>query len=70
MKKLKTRVGYIAYKVTQAEICKIGGFGICDTCNSTSESGYLVPVLNRDGYARRVMKIGRVMRLTTRRTYR
>lgn len=47
MKKLKTRVGYIAYKVTRAEICKIGGFGICDTCNSTSESGYLVPVLNR-----------------------
>ena len=47
MKKLKTKVGYIAYKTTRSEICGIGGFGICDTCNITAESGYLVPVLNR-----------------------
>jgi len=46
MKKMKTRSGYIAYKATALETLQIGGQGICDECNTYSETGYLVPVLN------------------------
>jgi len=47
MKKQKTKVGYIAYQTTREEICRLGGLGICDTCNSPEGNGYLVPILNR-----------------------
>ena len=46
MLKFRTECGWIAYKTTAAEIKSIGGLGICDTCNKSSDIGYLVPVLN------------------------
>ena len=46
MKKLKTKNGLTAYKVTLEENQTIGGFGICDECGKETEEGYLVPVLN------------------------
>lgn len=46
MIKIKTKCGYIAYKVSREEIVSVGGFGICDHCNEPSKTGFLVPVLN------------------------
>ncbi|MFZ7120720.1 MAG: hypothetical protein ACOWWH_07195 [Eubacteriaceae bacterium] len=47
MKKIKTKCGHIAYLTTRAEISKLGGFGICDSCNQEADAGYLIPVMNR-----------------------
>lgn len=46
MKKIKTKVGYIAYQTTIEETTKWGGVGVCDHCNKTADMGYLVSVLN------------------------
>ena len=46
MIKIKTKCGYTAYEVSREEIMLLGGFGICDHCNTPSRTGYLVPVLN------------------------
>ncbi|MBQ9092266.1 MAG: hypothetical protein IJY52_08385 [Anaerotignum sp.] len=47
MKKTKLNCGHAAYEVSRVEVMRLGGFGICDNCNTTAETGYLVPVLNR-----------------------
>jgi hypothetical protein len=47
MKKFKNKVGYVVYEATAEDIKKIGGFGICDSCNEHSQNGYLIPVMNR-----------------------
>lgn len=47
MKRMKLNCGHIAYEVSQAEVMLLGGFGICDNCNTAAGKGYLVPVLNR-----------------------
>ena len=46
MKKIATKVGYIAYEATQAEVRLLGSPGICDECSNNTPTGYLVPVLN------------------------
>ena len=47
MKKFTTKQGYIAYKTTAGEVAVLGGFGICDNCNTAVVEGNLVPVMNR-----------------------
>lgn len=47
MRFVKTKSGYIAYSASRNEVATLGGYGICDFCNKTDESGYLVPVLNQ-----------------------
>lgn len=47
MKKIKMDCGHIAYKVSRQEVMLLGGCGICDDCNTSAETGYLVPFLNR-----------------------
>lgn len=47
MKKFKSKCGYVVYETTTKECITItGGFGICDMCNKTNKTLYLVPVLN------------------------
>jgi len=46
MKKIKTKIGYIAYETTSQVTELLGGRGICDECNCFAPVGYLVPVLN------------------------
>lgn len=48
MCQFKTEKGHIAIKVSLEEIKKLGGFGICDSCNAFHTTGYLIPVLNRE----------------------
>lgn len=33
-------------ELSRNELAKIGGIGICDRCNGTSNAGYYVAVLN------------------------
>ena len=46
MTKIRTVIGYIAYRATADELAPIGGKGVCDSCNRYSYHGYLIPVLN------------------------
>lgn len=46
MNKIRLKNGLTAYRTTALELVLIGGFGICDECNSRPPEGYLVPVLN------------------------
>jgi len=47
MKKVETLSGYSAYYAEYGEIAeKILSGNRCDCCNSTINSGYLIPVLN------------------------
>ncbi len=43
----QTKVGVNYFEVTFHEmITKLNGLGICDTCATPMQNGYLVPVLN------------------------
>lgn len=46
MKKFLSKQGYVVYKVRRDQLVLIGGLGVCDECNYSSEYGYLIPVLN------------------------
>lgn len=46
MLKNKLDNGLVYYKLSSAELNIIGGLGICDFCNSYTDEGYLIPVLN------------------------
>jgi hypothetical protein len=46
MEKTIAKNGYIAFEMTKEENMRIGGFGICDECNTPTDKGYLIPVLN------------------------
>ncbi len=46
MTKIRTDIGYIAYRATADELSEIGGNGMCDACGRYSYHGYLIPVLN------------------------
>ena len=46
MRKIKTKCGYTAYITSKSEVQLLGGFGLCDHCNTLQRTGYLVPVLN------------------------
>lgn len=43
----RSEKGFWLIDCTGEEICKIGGFGICDTCGKPSINGIYVAVLNR-----------------------
>jgi hypothetical protein len=38
--------GFLIFKILSDEIKSIGGYGICDWCNSTPQEGYYIAVLN------------------------
>ncbi len=38
--------GFKVIELTRSELAEIGGIGICDRCNGTSNIGYYVAVLN------------------------
>lgn len=38
--------GFKVLKMSLAEVNNIGGIGICDFCNSASQEGYYIAVLN------------------------
>lgn len=46
MQKTRIKNGLIVYKVTTVESTALGGYGICDECNTAHAEGYLIPVLN------------------------
>lgn len=47
-KKVENNKGFLVIEVSAAELfAKVGGYGICDFCNSTAEKGYYIAVLNR-----------------------
>jgi len=46
LKKFKSKAGYTVYEATAKDTEKLGGCGICDSCSSYSEKGYLIPVMN------------------------
>ena len=46
IEKFKTKVGWMVYKIPAKKTQLLGGFGICDCCNSNTDFGYLIPVLN------------------------
>ncbi|EFS20681.1 hypothetical protein FSBG_00178 [Fusobacterium gonidiaformans 3-1-5R] len=46
IEKFKTKVGWTVYKIPAIKTTLWGGFGICDHCNSSTDFGYLIPVLN------------------------
>lgn len=47
MRKFKSKCGYVVYEATIKECISItDGFGICDMCNKSNNTLYLVPVLN------------------------
>lgn len=47
MKKFKSKCGYTVYETTTRECIEItDGIGVCDMCNKTNKTLYLVPVLN------------------------
>lgn len=47
MRKIKSKCGYVVYETTLLEVCRLGGIGICDRCNTLPARGYLIPILNR-----------------------
>lgn len=47
IEKFKTKVGWMVYKIPAKKTQLLGGFGICDCCNSNADFGYLIPVLNQ-----------------------
>lgn len=46
MKRIENDKGFIIFEIDAYETMKFGGCGICDDCNSLTDSGYLIPVLN------------------------
>lgn len=47
MRKFKSKCGYVVYETTTKECISItDSFGICDMCNKSNNTLYLVPVLN------------------------
>lgn len=47
MIKFKTKQGFTIYKSTFFEcISATGGFGICDWCNRSNSTLYIIPILN------------------------
>lgn len=44
---VKNKKGFKVLKMDLVEINQIGGFGICDFCNSASTTGYYIAVLNQ-----------------------
>lgn len=47
-RQVKNNKGFLILKTTAEEqIEKMGGYGICDSCNSKAKEGYLIPVLVR-----------------------
>lgn len=46
-KKVENEKGFLVLEVSHIEcITRLGGYGICDSCNKASEKGYYVAVLN------------------------
>lgn len=47
-KKVDNSKGFLVIEVPAAELfAKVGGYGICDLCNTPAEKGYYIAVLNR-----------------------
>lgn len=44
--KVNNEKEFLVLEVSKAEIINCGGFGICDSCNSQSDKGYYIAVLN------------------------
>lgn len=47
MKKFKTDIGYVVYKITKPELESVDCGNICDFCNTAVNEGYLITVLNQ-----------------------
>ena len=45
--KVENKKGFKVLKMSLEEINYIGGFGICDYCNTPAKEGYYVAVLNQ-----------------------
>lgn len=46
-KKIENEKGFLVLEVSHIEcITKLGGYGICDSCNKASTDGYYIAVLN------------------------
>lgn len=45
-KVIENTKGFLLIEATRTELFKIGGMGICDYCNATSENGVIIAVLN------------------------
>lgn len=45
-KKVDNEKGFLVLDVSRFEILCCGGFGICDSCNNTTSSGFYIAVLN------------------------
>lgn len=47
-KKVENPKGFLVIEVSAAELfAKVGGYGICDYCNTPAEKGYYIAVLNK-----------------------
>ena len=46
-KVIESKKEFLLIEATRLDISQIGGFGICDFCNNTSDNGVLIPVLNQ-----------------------
>lgn len=47
-KKVDNPKGFLVIEISAAELfAKVGGYGICDFCNTPSKTGYYIAVINK-----------------------
>jgi hypothetical protein len=46
LKKFLSKAGLVVYEATANDTVKLGGAGICDHCNTYSQTGFLIAILS------------------------